>query len=952
MSLQERSAMSHARLIRALLAATSLALATRLTAAPLAAQQAVQKPDSLARPLPVDSAVRIGTLPNGLRYYIRVNHRPADRAELRLAVDAGSILENPDERGIAHFVEHMAFNGTRHFAKNDLVSYLESIGMRFGADLNAFTSFDETVYQLTVPTDSAKMLHKAFQILQDWADGQVFDSTQVDAERGVILEEWRLGQGAAARIRDRQLPVLFHGSRYAERLPIGDTAVIRHVQPAALAAFYHRWYRPDLMAIVAVGDFDPDTIDHLIRANFTTIPARTQPPRPVYDVPRQDSALVSVVTDPEATGTIVDVYDTHLSESDSTLHDFRRDIVEGLYDAMMNQRLDELTQKPDPPFIAAFAGNTGLARTEDAYVMAARVDEAGVLRGLGALLTESRRVQLQGFSATELERAKADALRGMESAYAERDKTESADYAEEYVDNFLEHDPIPGVAEEYALYRRFLPGITVQQVDSVAGRWVDPENRVILLSAPDSARTVLPDRGQLLAVFDSVDKAQVSAYTDVASTAPLVPDPPVPGAIAAERRIDTLGVTVWTLSNGARVVLKPTDFKADEVQMRAFAPGGTSLAPDSEFVAATTAAAVVAAGGAGGLSRIELDKALAGKEVSVSPYVGGLQEGLIGSGSPRDLETLFQLMYLYFIRPRSDTSAFQALQDRFSTLVENRSRSPQAAFQDTIQLVLSQHNPRALPVTTAWVKRMDLRSSLAFYRQRFADAGNFTFVFVGHFAVDSIRPLVRRWIASLPSVGPGERWRDLGIRPPPGVVHRAVHQGAEPRSETRIVFHGPMQYSDAEVYRLSALGDVLSLRLRNVLREELSGTYNVGVDASAAREPVQSYSVTIDFSAAPDRIDSLSDVVFNQIAALQRTGPTAAELEKVKETQLREREVALRQNGFWIEALSGWARYGGDPAAILTYDRRVEALDVASLRDVARRYLDPHRYVQVSLYPR
>lgn len=938
--------MTHAHLIRALLAASIPLLA----GAP--ARLAAQQSDSTTRALPVDSAVRVGTLPNGLRYYVRVNHRPADRAELRLAVDAGSILETPEERGIAHFVEHMAFNGTRHFAKNDLVSYLESIGMRFGADLNAFTSFDETVYQLTVPTDSVTMLHKAFQILQDWADGQVFDSAQVDAERGVILEEWRLGQGAAARIRDRQFPVLFHGSRYASRLPIGDTAVIRHVSPAALAAFYHRWYRPDLMAVVAVGDFNPDSIEHLIRTDFGPIPARTQPPRPVYGVPRQDSALVSVVTDPEATATIVAVYDKHPSEPDTTVRDYRRDIVEGLYDAMINQRLDELTQKPEPPFVGAYAGNTGLARTEDAYVMAARVDETGVLRGLGALLTESRRVQLHGFTATELERAKADALRAMESAYAERDKTESAAYANEYVDNFLTQEPIPGVAAEYAMYQRFLPGITLQQVDSVAGRWLDPTNRVILVSAPDSARAALPDRGRLLALFDSVGHAEVAPYKDIASTAPLVPEPPAPGAITKERRIDTLGVTVWTLSNGARVVLKPTDFKADQVVMRAFGPGGTSLAPDSEYVAATTAAAVVAAGGAGAMSRIELDKALAGKEVSVSPFVSGLQQGLMGSGSPRDLETMFQLMYLYFTRPRSDTSAFRALRDRFGTLVENRSRSPQAAFQDTFQVVVTQHSPRARPVTRAWVRQMDLPSSLAFYRARFAHARDFTFVFVGHFAIDSIRPLVRQWIASLPPGGTGESWRDLGIRPPSGVVRRAVHQGAEPRSETRIVFHGPMQYSDAEAYRLSSLGDVLSLRLRDVLREQLGGTYNVSVDALAEREPVQSYAVSIDFGAAPDRLDSLSDVVFRQVAELQQTGPTAAELEKVKETQKREREVALRQNGFWIAALSHWARYGGDPAAVLDYDRRVDALDVATLRDVARRYLDVHRYVQVSLYPR
>ncbi len=934
-------------------------LAAALAApAPIAAQAATARPTAAARdttppltaPLPADSLVRTGTLPNGLRYYIRVNRRPEDRAELRLAVNAGSILETPAQRGLAHFVEHMAFNGTRHFAKNELVSYLESIGMRFGADVNASTSFDETVYTLTLPTDTAAVLEKGLQILEDWAHGQVFDSAQVAAERGVVLEEWRLGQGAGSRMRKKQFPVLFHGSRYAERLPIGDTAVITTATPSELEAFYRAWYRPDLMAVVAVGDFEAARVEAMIREHFGAIaPVRDAEPRTVFPVPTEDTTLVSVVQDPEATGSTVNVYYKHASREERTYGDYRRSIVESLYDGMMNRRLAELTQQTAPPFIGAFAGNTSLTRTADAYVLAAGVPDGGVLRGLDALLTEAERVYRHGFTATELQREKADALRNMERVYAEREKTESSSFADEYVRNFLLGEPIPGIPAEWALYRRFVPGVTLPEVDSLAQRWLRPAGRVVLVQAPEKAS--VPARAQLLAAFDSVAHAQIPAYEDVAADRPLVAAPPAPGRIVRTTRLDTIGVTEWTLSNGARVLLKPTDFKDDQVLLRAFAWGGTSLAPDSLLVPAVTAAAVVAAGGAGDFNRIELDKALSGKAVSVTPYISGLEEGLSGGGSPRDLETLMKLVWLTFTAPRADTVAFASFKSRIAAAYRNRSENPEAAFQDTLQVVMAQHAPRAQPLDSAWFGRMDLGESLRFYRDRFDDAGAFTFLLVGSFDVDSIRPLVERWIASLPASGHAESWRDVGIRPPPGVVERTVRKGIEPKARARIIFHGPIDYDDDRAYLLSSLADILQIRLRDVLREEMGGTYGVGVDAGASPEPYPGYSVAIDFGAAPDRLDELTRAVFTQIDSLQRSGPRSAELEKVRETQLRGRETSLRQNGFWTAYLQEMEQHDRPPAALYDFERRVRALDAAAIRDAARQYLDRKRYVEVRLVP-
>ncbi len=904
----------------------------------------------LSATLPVDSAIRIGTLPNGLRYYIQVNHRPENRAELRLAVNAGSILETDAQRGLAHFVEHMAFNGTEHFAKNELVSYLESVGMRFGADLNAYTSFDETVYQLTIPTDSAPIVEKGFQILEDWAHGQAFDSAQVMSERGVVMEEWRLGQGASSRIQKKQFPVLFHGSRYAERLPIGDTATIAAATPAALRGFYQTWYRPELMAVVAVGDFDPDRVEALIRDHFGRIPVPAHAAsRPGYPVPPHDSTLVSIATDPEATQSAVSVYFKHPAPSDSTLGDYRRSIVAGLADGMMNRRLYELTQEADPPFLGAYAGNTGLTRTTDAYVMAAGVADGGVLRGLDALLTESERAYRHGFTAGELQREKADVLRSMERAYAEREKSESSSFADEYVRNFLTDEPIPGIAAEYALYQRFLPGITLAEVDSLSHRWLARAGRVVLVQAPEGAD--LPTSDALLAAFDSIAARDVAAYQDSVNDAPLVAQPPTPGRIVAEEHIDTLGATVWRLSNGATVVLRPTDFKQDQVLLRAFSPGGTSLVADSLYVPGGTAGFIVQNGGVGRFSRVELEKALAGKAVSVAPFIAGREEGLGGSASPRDLDEMFQLAYLYFTSPRADSAAFTSLRSRWQAAVENRDKEPMAVFEDSVQVLMTNHDPRGEPISRSWFARMDLGRSLDIYRQRFADAGDFTFVLVGSFAPDSVRPLVERWIASLPAAGAKEHARDLGIEPPDGIVRRRLVRGIEPKARTRIVFHGPMADSADARYALAALADVLRLRLRDVLRERMGGTYGVSVDGGAVREPRPEYELAIDFGAAPDRLDELTAEVFRQIDSLRSTGPAAQEVEKVRETQRRARETALRQNGYWIGALTRIFREGDDPASFWDDDRRVAGLDTATIRDAARKYLDEKQYVEVSLVP-
>ena len=905
-----------------------------------------------ATPLPRDPRVVVGTLPNGIRYYLRRNAKPEKRAELRLVVNAGSILEDDDQRGLAHFLEHMAFNGTARFPKNQLVSYLESVGMRFGPDINASTSFDETIYELQIPTDSSSIEGKAFDILEDWARGISLDSTEIEKERGVVIEEWRLGRGADARMADKQLPILLQGSRYAERLPIGQKATLETFKPAAIARFYADWYRPDLMAVVAVGDFEPTQIEQLVKTHFGDVPAKPNGrARGKFGVPDQDSTLVAIATDKEAEYTTASVYFKMPHRQSTTVGGYREDLTESLFSMMLNDRLDEIRQKPDAPFIGAGGGKSTFLGDRDAFTLTAFVPDGGVLRGLDAVLAEAVRVQKHGFTATELDRAKQNLLRSYERTYAERDKRQSATLASEYIRNFLNNESIPGIEYEYPLAQQLVPGITLAAVNRLAGDWLSQRNRVIAVNAPEKAGVTVPDAKQLLAVFDSASGRNLAAYDDGNASRPLVARAPKAATITATSRVPEVGVTNWTLSNGVRVIVKPTDFKADEVLILGTSPGGASLMTPTEFPRAREATTLVTEGGVGEFTQTDLQKALAGKAASAFPGIGELTEQMFGRGSPKDLETVFQLMYLYFTSPRIDSTAVLALKQRLHASLANRGVSPDQAFSDTLSVTLSSHHQRTQPVTVATVDSLDLGASARFYRDRFADASDFTFVIVGNFTVDSIKPLVLTWLGGLPATRRKETWKDIGVHTPTGVVTRDVRRGTEPKARTVIVFNGPFEWTRENRYALASLAEVLRMRLRDVLREELGGTYDVSVSQSSERDPRPEYQFSIDFGSAPDRVDTLRAAVFRELERIKRDGPTAEEIEKVREMQRRGEETEVKQNGFWLNALASAARYGQDPRLILHRSELRASLTPALVRDVARKYVNESRYVQVRLLP-
>jgi zinc protease len=902
--------------------------------------------------IPVDPKITVGTLPNGLRYYIRENREPKNRADLRLVVNAGSVLENDDQRGLAHMVEHMAFNGSKHFARQKLVDFMESIGMRFGPDLNAFTGVDETIYMLRIPTDSPDIIKTSLLILEDWAHGLTFDEKAIDKERGVITEEWRLGQGADARIRDKQFPVLFAGSRYAERQPIGTMEIIENFKPETLKRFYRTWYRPDLMAVIAVGDFDRGKMEDLIKRQFAGIPREADaPPRPIYPVPDHEGTRFAIVTDKEASRSIVAVYHKLPLRDQSTVGDYRQKTVEVLFNSMLNARFNEIAQKPDPPFLAAAASEDRLVASKEVFVLSAMVPENGIERGLRTLYTEGERVARFGFTTTEFERQKSDMARFYERALVERETEDSNDFAEEFTRSFLEGEPIPGIEYEQALHSYLLPGIALEEVNRLAGEWMTDNNRVIAVSLPDKPGVRVPTEADLLAVLDGVKRAEITPYEDTISVAPLVASMPAPGEVISTRTIEAAGITEWLLSNGARVVLKPTTFKEDEILLRAISPGGISLAAEENLVPANTADHVVASGGLDGFSEVELQKKLAGKAVSVTPTITELEEGLSGSASPKDAETLFQMIYLTFTAPRADPAVFESFKAQLKAVLENRSKNPEAVFTDALRSTMQRDQPRFRPMTVDEIPKMDLEKSLAFYKSRFADASDFTFIFVGNIDPEKIKPLVCRYLASLPALDRRETWKDWRIAPPPGIVKRKVVKGVEPKSLEAIVFSGPFHSNMENRLALRATAQVLETRLRKVLREKLGETYDVSVQPYANKVPSEEYRLMIDLGADPKRIDSLTKVIFKEIDKLKDKGPSENEVADVRTAESRDFETNIRENGWWLDEISERYWLGEDPAEALRFPKVLSFLSKETVRDAARAYFNTKRYVQVTLYP-
>jgi zinc protease len=933
--------------------AAAIVLAACLTGTRQQAAVTLVQPQELSAPVPVDPQITMGKFSNGLHYYIRNNKKPEKRAELRLVVKAGSILEDDDQQGLAHLVEHMAFNGTSHFPKNELISFIESQGMRFGADLNAYTSFDETVYLLTVPTDKPEAIEKALTVLEDWAHNITFDPTEIDKERGVVMEEWRLGRGAGARMRDKQFPVLLKGSRYADRLPIGKPEIIQGGKQERLKQFYKDWYRPDLMAVVAVGDFDQAGMEKMITTHFASIPAATKPrPRTTYDVPDHPGTNYAIATDKENNQTVVEVENVLPSRPEGTVGEYRQKMVDRLFSGLLSARFSEIAQKPDAPFTVAFAGRGSFfARSKDSAALIALTKEDGVERALDTLLSEAERVARFGFTTTEFDRQKQSVLRNYERQAMEKDNRLSGSRADEYVRNFLEDESLPTADDEYALHKRFLPEITLAEINKLAKEWYSDRNRTVLVSAPEKSGLVIPDESKLAAVIKAATAKDLKPYVDTMGNAALLESPPAPGTVAKTATKEAIGITEWELSNGVRVILKPTTFKEDEILFRATSPGGTSLASDQDYIPASSATQVITAGGVGKFNAIDLRKFMAGKVAAATPFIGELDEGLNGSSSRKDLETMFQLIYLRFTQPRADATAFAVQTAQTKTFLANQSAIPGFVFFNTLNSTEYQNHLRRRLPTPATVDEWNLDKSMAFYKDRFADASDFTFVFVGSFDLPTIKPLVERYLGSLPSIRRKESWKDVGVRTPAGVVEKRVEKGIEPKSESAIVFTGPFVYDQAHRVAIRAMSEILEKRLLETIREELGGTYGINASPGYERIPNPTYSITIEFGSAPDRTENLIKRVFQEIELLKTNGPTDKQVADEKETLLRDFEVNSKLNNYLLAQLTARYQQGDDPAGVWRIPEFYNKIDKAMIQEAAKTYLNANRYVEVMLFP-
>jgi len=916
----------------------------------------VQGQNRLSEKLPVDPNVKIGKLANGLTYYIRRNVKPEKKVKLRLAVNAGSILEDDDQQGLAHFTEHMAFNGSKNFKKNDLISFLQSIGVEFGADLNAYTSFDETVYILPIPTEKKENIEKGFQILEDWASTVAFENTEIDKERGVVLEESRLGKGAEDRMFRVVYPKMFAGSKYAERLPIGKDDILKTFKYDVIKRFYKDWYRPDLMAVAVVGDIDPVEVEKTIKAHFEKLknPAQSRA-RVNTDVPARQKSEGVVVTDPEATNHVVELhYSYKKSKDETTLGDYREFLVRQLFTAMLGQRMQELTQKAEPPFIFGGTFISGYARGYEAFQSIGYISKQGVEAAINALVSENERARKFGFTSSELDRTKKMLLKGIERSYNERDKTESDKYLDEYIRHFLEQEPIPGIENEFGYYKEFFETITLEEVNQYVAKTIPmaSDNKLVVLTGPEKADFKIPSNEELLALAEQAGKMQVSAYEEKAVASSLMENAPAAGTIVAEKENKDLGLTELTLGNNVKVILKPTDFKNDQVVMNASRFGGQYLFSEKERASAEFAATLVTQMGVDQFSPIDLRKVLAGKNVSVAPRFNSLSENMNGQCSAADVETLLQLTHLYFTKPRQDSELFKSFVSKQQALYQNMTANPEFAFQDSVLNILYKKHPWAPRVPKAETfGQIDEKRSFEIYKERFGNASGFTFVFVGAFDVAKIKPLITTYLGSLPSNGKPSTYKDVGLRPVKGVVKREVKKGTEPKSFIRMFWNGEAPYSESEQLKLAALTELMNIKLIETLREDLSGIYGGGMFGSLNKFPYNSYSIGVALPCGPENVDKLIAATHAEIDKVKKNGPSEEDLNKVKETWKQQYEVNIKDNSFWAQQLIKSVESGSDAKSVLSYEKRVAALTPKDIQDTANRYLDMKNYVQIVLYP-
>jgi zinc protease len=908
----------------------------------------------LDQKVPLDPRVRVGKLENGLTYFIQQNPKPENKVELRLAVNAGSILEDDDQQGLAHFTEHMAFNGTKNFERNELISYLQSIGVSFGRDLNAYTGFDETVYILPIPSDDEEKLRSGFLVMSDWAGGILMEEEDIDGERGIIVEEWRTGQGYSQRMQDKYLPIMLYNSKYADRLPIGKMEIVENFEYETIRRFYKDWYRPNNMAVVAVGDVDPDKLESLIHEYFGELENPNQyPERKHFQVPEHEETFVSIITDEEAPGIQIQLFFKHKALPSQTKRDYRNFLIRTLYGGMLTQRLDEIRQKPDAPFIFAGTGYGNFVRDLDYFSASGVVAPGKVNAGIQSLIIENERVAQFGFTQPELDRVKRAVLNTAERAYKEMDKAESRVIVGRYVNHFLEESFAEGEAWKYEFYKETLPTITLKELNDLAKQLVRNENRVIIVTAPESEKENLTSEENILALFEEVDNMQLIPYEDKLLAENLIENLPRPGKITDISNIESIDISEITLSNGVKVFVKSTDFKNDEIVFSATGKGGVSLYGDEDHYSASYAGILVSIMGIGDFSPSDLRKILAGKSVSVTPNIGTYSQNIAGSSSPKDLEIAMQLIHLYFTQPRKDKELFEVYMNNQKTQLASAQANPDFQFSKHLNRIIADGNLRAMSIYDPGdLDKVDMERGLEIYAERFVNAANFEFFFTGNINLETFKPLLEQYIGSLPSDKSSiDQFMDLGIRAPRGKTE-TIEVGTDEKSQVILYFSGETEYDRKKATDISYLGEILTIKLIETLREEIGGVYGVGANGSLGIQPVSNFSFSIGFPCSPDMVDKLIDAAWSEVRKIQENGPTEEDLNKVKETRRITLEENLKRNNYWNGQLSAVRTYGFPWEVLLDGRKSIEEMTADRIQNVAKEFLTKENLLEIRKYPK
>ena len=898
----------------------------------------------MAMPVPMDPNVRYGKLDNGMTYYIRHNEKPKNRADFYIAQKVGSVLEEENQRGLAHFLEHMAFNGTTNLPGMTLRNYLQSRGVKFGENLNAWTAIDETVYLIgNVQTDIPGLVDTCLLILHDWSSFIALEEEEIDNERGVILEEERTTGGANRRVMETLLPKMYPGSPYGERLPIGTKEVIANFSYQDLRDYYHKWYRPDLQGLIIVGDIDVDAIEARIKEMFADIPATVNPAeRTQFMIEDNAEPIIAVASDAELTSISLQIFCKHDATPDSlknNLNYWMSQYLLNLISEMQINRLQELTQKPNPPFVYGYSyyGNYYLTPTKEAWVSAAAPkDIEGIDEAITALVTENKRMQQYGFTASEYERAKADFLKKVESAYNERNNTENEKYVDACLEHFLHNEPMMDIETEYQFYQQIIPNIPLEVVNMLAKELITEDNLVITLSAPKKEGETLPTEEELLAMYNKANAMEVEAYVEEVFDGPIVAELPTPGSVDKENVNETFGTTEWTLSNGMKVIYKQTTFKDDEIRMSAYSPGGVTTLPQDDPYTLQSLNSIITLGGVGEFSAIDLPKVLAGKKVSVSPYISTYSEGMSGYCSPKDLETMMQLVYLYFTAPRADQEAFESNMQRTKAMAKNMELNPNTTLSDSLTKVMYNNHPLRMRMTVEDYDKVDYAKAMEMYKERFSDPNNFTFTFVGNIDVEVFKPLVEQYLASLQGVDRKENWKDVGLiisNKDYSTHYKKEMQDA--KTSVYMIYNGKMKDNLYNQVYMDVLSDVLDIVYTKSIREEQGGTYGVGVMGQTMRRPKDNFMFLIAFDTNDEVYATLMDIAKAGLEDIAKNGPRQEDLSKVLENKMKKRSEELQENRFWANVIMTQVT---DNIDIMTeYEKIIKDIDVKSVAKFAKK---------------